>query len=209
MKLAIFGATGKTGQHLVQQALAAGYEVAALVRTPSKLTMQHDHLTIVQGDILNDVAVETVVKNADAVISVLGPSSNKPEYLISQGTDKILAAMKRHGVQRLIISAGAGVRDPLDKIGMMDKVIGGLLHIVSKNVVEDMKQVVEKVRQSDRDWTIVRVPMLTDDAQQNTLRVGYLGQGVGIRLARADMAAFMLKQLQEALHIRQAPVISN
>jgi putative NADH-flavin reductase len=209
MKIAIFGATGKTGQHLVQQALDADYEVAALVRNPAKLTLQHDHLKVIQGDVLNDAAIETVIKNAEAVISVLGPSSNKPEYLISQGTDKILTAMKRHNVQRLIISAGAGVRDPQDKIGVMDKVIGGLLHLVSKNVVEDMKQVVEKVRQSDREWTIVRVPMLTDDEKQNSLRVGYLGQGVGIRLARADMAAFMLKQLQDTAHLRQAPVISN
>ncbi len=42
MKVLIIGATGPTGQQIVQQALAQGHEVTALVRNPDQFEMQHD-----------------------------------------------------------------------------------------------------------------------------------------------------------------------
>lgn len=209
MKVAVFGGTGRTGQHVVKQALDAGHEVVALARNPSKFNVQHDKLTVVPGDILDAASVAQTVQGADAVVSVLGPVSNKPDFTISQGTDLILDAMKQHGVKRLVISAGAGVRDPKDTPGLLDRFVALLLGVVSGNVVADMRQVVDKVRQSDRDWTVVRVPMLTDDPAQGNLVVSYVGQGMRPRLSREDMAAFMLKQLQDGAYVRAAPAISN
>lgn len=72
MKLAIFGATGKTGRVLVEQALAAGHEVTAFVRDLSKLTLGHERLSLVQGDVFDAARVEEAVAGKDAVISVLG-----------------------------------------------------------------------------------------------------------------------------------------
>ncbi|MBA3872273.1 MAG: SDR family oxidoreductase [Anaerolineae bacterium] len=208
MKIAIFGGTGKTGQHLVQQALDAGHEVVMLARTPSNFTIRHPKLTVLQGDILDAEHVEAVIQGTDAVMSVLGPRSNKPEFVISQGIDHILNAMKQHNVRRIIISAGAGVRDPLDKPKFIDHLFGFLLNLLSKNAVEDMKQVVAKVRDSDRDWSVIRVPMLTDQPPQGTLKIGYVGD-ITSRLSRADMAAFMLKQLDDDTYLKKAPAISN
>lgn len=208
MKVAIFGGTGKTGQHLVQQALGLGHEVVVLARTPSNFTIQHPKLTVLQGDIVDAARVEATILGADAVVSVLGPRSNKPEFIISKGTEHILNAMKQHNVRRIIISAGAGVRDPHDKPNFIDHFFGFLLNLLSKNAVEDMKQVVDKVRNSDRDWFVIRVPMLTDQAAQATLKIGYVGD-ITPRLSRADMAAFMLKQLDDDTYLRKAPAISN
>lgn len=209
MKIAVFGGTGRTGAHVVQQALDAGHEVVALARTPSKVSIQHDKLTIVQGDIQDAAAVEKTVQGVDAVVSVLGPVSNTPDYIISQGTNHIINAMKKQNVKRLVISAGAGVRDPKDTPGLLDKFVALLLNLVSKHVVEDMRRVVQQVRNSDRDWTVVRVPMLTDQPPTGDLIVSYVGQGMKPRLSRADMASFMLKQLQDDTYVRQAPAISN
>lgn len=208
MRLAIFGGTGKTGQHLIDHALKAGHEVVMLARTPSKVTSKSDKLRVVQGDILDAASVAETIQDADAVLSVLGPSNNKPEFTISRGMDNILSAMNKHGVRRIIISAGAGVRDPQDQPKLIDKIAGFALNIISKNVVADMQQVVDKVRASDRDWTIVRVPMLTDQPAQGTLKVGYVGD-ISPRLSREDMAAFMLKQVADDTHTRKAPAISN
>lgn len=208
MRTAIFGGTGKTGQHLVKQALDGGHKVVMLARNPVTFTIQHPNLTILQGDILDAERVEATIEGVDAVISVLGPRSNNPEFVISQGTDHILNAMKRHNVQRIIISAGAGVRDPLDKPKFIDHLFGFLLNLLSKNAVEDMKQVVAKVRHSDRDWSVIRVPMLTDQPSQGTLKIGYVGD-ITSRLSRADMAAFMLKQLDDDTYLKKAPAISN
>src|SRR6266487_2410836 len=70
MKLAIFGAAGRTGIPLVQQALEEGHEVVALVRTPAKLSIGDERLTVVQGDVAHLADVERVVQGADAVLSV-------------------------------------------------------------------------------------------------------------------------------------------
>ncbi len=208
MKLAIFGGTGKTGQHLIQQALDEGHEVIALARTRSKVTIQHPRLKVIQGDVLDADCIADVIQGVDAVISVLGPRSNKPEFTISRGMDFILTAMKQENVRRIIISAGAGVREPQDKPKLIDRFFGLLLNILSKNVVADMQQVVHKVQASDRDWTVVRVPMLTDQPAQGTLVVGYVGD-IRSRISRADMAAFMLKQLNDNRYLKKAPAISN
>lgn len=208
MKLAIFGGTGKTGQHLIQQALDAGHEVTALARTPAKMTLQHPKLRIIQGDILEEERVEEVIQGVDAVISVLGPTGNKPQFTISRGMEHILKAMQQHQVRRIIISAGAGVHEPHDKPKLIDRFWGLLLRMMAKNVIADMEQAVYRVKTSDRDWTIVRVPMLTDAPAQGKLIIGYVGD-IRPRLSRADMAAFMLKQIQDSTFVRKAPAISN
>ncbi|MBL8152803.1 MAG: SDR family oxidoreductase [Anaerolineae bacterium] len=208
MKLAIFGGSGKTGQHLIQQALEAGADVTVLARTPSKVTVEHPRLRVVQGTVLDAEPVEEVIRGADAVISVLGPSSNKPEFTISRGMDGILKAMKKHGVRHIIISAGAGVRDPQDRPKLVDRFFGLLLNVFSKNVVADMKQAVSLIQASDRDWTVVRVPMLTDDPRRGSLKIGYVGD-ISPRLSRADMAAFILDQVNNPAYLRKSPAISN
>lgn len=209
MKMIIFGATGKTGQHLVSQALDQGYEVIAFARTPSRLNIQHPHLTSLQGDIQDAAKVAEAIAGVDAVISVLGPMPNQIEFAVSKGMQNILTAMQKQGVRRLIISAGAGVRDPQDKPKLIDHVFGFLLHLLSRHAVEDMTRVVGLVRASDRDWTVVRVPRLTDAPATGKIRIGYLGPDVGVQLSRADMAAFMLQQVNDKAYLRKAPVISN
>lgn len=208
MKIAVFGGTGKTGQHIVRQALQAGHDVVALARNPAKFSSRHEKLTVIEGDIANADRVDETIQGVEAVISVLGPRSNKPEFAISKGTDHILAAMKRHNVRRIIISAGAGVREPEDKPRLIDRFFGVLLKVFSRHVVADMEQAVAKIKASDRDWTVVRVPMLTDQPAQATLIVGYVGD-IRPRIARENMAAFMLKQLNDAGFVRKAPAISN
>jgi putative NADH-flavin reductase len=209
MKITVFGAAGRTGQHVIRKALAAGHNVTAYVHHASRLDITDEQLTVVEGDIREDDKVSKVIKDMDAVISVLGPSSNQQEYVISQGMANILGAMKTHQVKRLIVSVGAGVGDPQDTPGMLDRVMNLLLKLTARHVYEDMRRVAERVRNSDRAWTLVRVPMLTDAPGTGDLRVGYLGKGVGARLSREDMATFMVKQLDDETYLHRAPVISN
>ncbi len=209
MRVTIFGATGKTGKILVEQALAAGHQVVAFARTPSKLEVQNPNLQIVQGDISNRDAIARAIAGADAVISVLGPTSNNAELAVSNGTKNILAAMQQENVKRLILSTGAGVGDMADQPKAIDKLFVAVLKLVNKNVLQDMVNSVDMVRASDRAWTIVRVPMLTDDAPTGNLRVGAVGKDIGTRVGRADMAAFILKQLNDATYLKRAPAISN
>ncbi len=208
-KLAILGATGRTGRHVLEQALAQGHTVTVLVRDPSKLAQRHDRLKVIQGDIGAADQVAEAVAGAEAVISVLGPVSNKPVRLVSQGMDNLVAAMRRHGVQRLIQTAGAGVRDPRDRPTLVHAIFGGLVRLLSPNVLADMQGVVAKVRQSGLAWTVVRVPRLTDGPATGRVRVGFVGKDIGPMLTRADLAEFLLKQVEDETWVGQAPAISN
>lgn len=209
MKLSLFGATGRTGKHILEQALEAGHEVTALVRSPEKLITSGDQLKVIQGNVTDAARVEEAVAGADAVISALGPTDNKPTFTVSRGTALIIDAMEKHGVRRLVVSAGAGVEVSQDDPQFINKVIGFLVRTFSKNVYEDMARTVEAVRNSNLAWTVVRVPMLTDDPAKGNVKVAYVGKGMGARITRADMAEFMLQQVEDDAYLQQAPAISN
>ena len=206
--VAIFGGTGKTGRHLVEGALAAGHRVAVLARTPVKLDLRHERLRVVKGDVQDPAAVSSTVEGATAVLSALGPTQNTPDHQVSRGTGHILDAMRAHGVRRIVISAGAGVGGEGDEPKLFDRLISFVLELAARHVLEDMTRTVHAVRASDRDWTVVRVPMLTDDPAAGSVRDGHVGVNTGPRIARADLARFMLQQLDDPTHVRATPVIS-
>ncbi len=210
MKLTIFGATGSTGKQIVEQALVAGNNVVAYVRNPSKLNMNHECLTVMQGELADEESIERAVAGADAVISVLGPRGDSKSKPITRGIQNIITAMKKHGERRLIISSTLSVKDPNDLPDFKAKVLVNLVKITMRAAYEEIISVSETVRKSGLDWTIVRLTTLNNNPKSGKVRVGYLGRGeVGIRISRADLAEFMLNQVQDTKYLRQAPVISN
>jgi len=209
MRITIFGASGGTGKHLVQQALAAGHEVTAFVRTPAKLNVQHACLRIVQGDVIDAAAVEQAVKGAEAVVSVLNTRLGAKGRPITEGARNILAAMHKFGVRRLVFSAAPSARFPQDAPDLRFRVMIGLVRLIARSGAEDMIGSVEAVRASDVDWEIVRLSFPAEGPKTGQVKVGYLDKQTGMRISRADAAAFILQELQEAKYLRQAPVISN
>ena len=209
MKLAIFGGTGKTGKPLVEQALAQGHEVTALVRTPSKLPIQSDHLTLVQGDATDPNDVERVIIGADAVLSALGHAKGSPDDVQTVATEHIVAAMKRRGVERIVSLTGAGVKDPNDEPKLADKLIRFLLKTFAGKVLEDAKNHAEVLRKSGLQWTIVRGPRLTNGPHTGEYRVGYVGKNSSTQISHADTADFMLKEVTDNAYIHKAPVVST
>lgn len=208
MKVAIFGASGQTGRQLVEQALAHGHEVTAFVRDPARLPVRHERLRVVQGDVQDAGKVEEAVAGQDAVLSALGPA--KPAFnSMTLGARHILAAMKRHGVRRLVTLTGAGVPDPHDRPKLIDRFIRFLLKRINPEVLADAQRHADQVRASDVDWTIGRVGRLTNGPRTGNVRVGWVGVGTRPFISRADAAAFMLEQLKDAAHLRQAPMISS
>jgi hypothetical protein len=125
MKIVVFGATGPTGRHVVQRALELGHEVTAFARTPAAVDLRHDKLTVVPGDVLDPVAVDRAVAGHDVVISALGPRNRATRgpaaamTVASEGVRHILAAMKAHGVRRLIALSSVGVGATKGKSGFL------------------------------------------------------------------------------------------
>ncbi len=209
MKLAVFGGTGRTGLHFVRQALEAGHEVTALARSPSRMNVAHPRLTVIRGDVQDASCIEATVAGADVVVSLLGPTRDNPPFTVAQGTSHILDAMRKYGVRRIVLSAGAGVGDANDSPRLINHLISFLLKVMAKGAYEDMSKTAQVVRASDLDWVMVRVPMLTEAPAAGSIRVGWVGKGTGPRLSREDMASFVLQQVTADDYIRQAPVISN
>jgi putative NADH-flavin reductase len=111
MKVVIFGATGRTGKHLIEQALAQGHFVTAFARSPSKLSMSHEQLRVVQGDVLDAASVEKAVEGQEAVLCALGLNFGAPTTTLVKGTQHIIQAMKKHGVERILCVLTAGFLD--------------------------------------------------------------------------------------------------
>jgi putative NADH-flavin reductase len=210
MRIALFGATGGTGKQLIEQALEAGYEVVAYARNPSKLDIRHEHLKVIQGELADGPLIEGAVSGADAVISVLGPRGGSKERPVTQGMKNIIASMKRQSVRRLVVSSTLSARDPNDKAGFKTQTMIGPVRFTMRDAYEDIVSAAEAVRNSDLDWTIVRLSILNNNVRSGRVRAGYVGTGeVGTSISRADVADFMLKQIGDAKYMRQAPAISN
>lgn len=209
MKLTVFGASGRTGRPLVEQALRAGHEVTAFVRDPAKLGISYEKLRVVSGDVKsNPEKVSEAVAGADAVLSVLGQTKGSPKDLQTAGTRNVVAAMREHGVRRLVSLTGAGVADPRDEPKLSDRAIVFLLRRLQGDVLRDAQEHARIIQESGLDWTIVRGPMLTEGEKKGEYRVGYVGKGSGARISRADVADFMLRQAADDAYLHQAPMVS-
>jgi len=209
MRIAVFGGTGRTGQWFISKALESGHALAILARSPAKLDIQHARLVVQQGDALDQAAVARVMAGADAVVCLLAPAKGQAPFSVTHSLENILAGMRKHGIQRLVMTAGAGVADPLDRATLMSRLMGAALKAAARDVYEDMLAAVQRVRASDLEWTVVRAPMLHDGPALGDVKAGYLGGGAGSRISRADLAAFVLEQLSTDKYLYAAPVVSN
>ncbi len=111
MNLANFGATGGTGRQLVDQALEEDYAVTVLVRNPAVFPLQHERLSLVEGDVRDRARVEAVVTGQDAILSALGTNQRGPTTLCTDGIERILTTMAHARVRRLLVVSAYGAAE--------------------------------------------------------------------------------------------------
>jgi putative NADH-flavin reductase len=201
-KLLIIGATRGTGRQAMQQALAAGYAVTALARDRSRIDARHDHLTVLQGDVLDPGSLAPAMAGQDAVISTIGVTSRAPTTLYSEGMRQIIRAMNDTGVTRLIaVSASPMSIDDGDTLAT--RLLKRLLWVLFRPVYSDMARMEDEIRRSGLDWTIVRPPRLTDRPATGRYRTA-INRGVrrGNFIGRADLAGAILTLLDDPTSIR-------
>lgn len=207
MKIALFGATGGTGQQALAQALALGHEVKALARHPERVvagSADDAGLTIIQGDVLDVGAVGACIDGVDAVICILGTRRGEAP-IEARGTESILAAMAEHGVRRLIAVTSLGVGDSRDQVPGYFKL---MMKTLLKAIIAAKDEQERLIQASNLDWTIVRPGGLTDGPRTGQYRVGTDRSIRAGRIARADVADFVLKQLDDAQFIGQAVAVT-
>jgi putative NADH-flavin reductase len=190
MRLYVIGGSGRTGHHLIDQAIARGHEVTALVRRPDALKPRPG-LQLIEGNAARPEDVAAFLDGHDAALSCLGHRHHADVHVLQDGADALLDAMACRGINRcLFVSQGLlfATHNPLI----------GLLRVVFARHVADSTAMEHLVELSDTDWTIVRPPRLVDHGHPHGYRAapGALPDGPA-SLERADLAAFMLDAVEK------------
>jgi putative NADH-flavin reductase len=206
MKITLFGATGRTGQKILKQALDKNHEITAYVRNPDKIKINHKNINIIEGELYQKEKLESAIKGSDVVMSALGPVKNSPKDIMQNTAREITDSMKKQNVKRLIWQTGAGVRDKDDEPSISRDIIRFIMKIISGSVLKDSEAAYNIIKSSGLDWTVVRVPMLKDGSKEG----GYTANFTPPKpkpLSREDVAEFMLKQCVDNDFIKKAPII--
>jgi putative NADH-flavin reductase len=208
----IIGASKGIGLEALKQALSAGHSVRALARTASRIKVEHPRLEKIDGDALDSSTVQRALAGVDVVIQSLGLPAG-PDLifgsvrLFSEATRILVDAMKESGTRRLICVTGFGAGDSRGR--------GGLLYNVAFSFLlgraYDDKDVQEQlVRRSGLDWIIARPVILTNGPETGAYRV--LTDPRDWRcgfISRADVADFIIKQIDDDSYLGTTPVLSD
>ncbi|HZQ43104.1 MAG TPA: NAD(P)H-binding protein [Acidobacteriaceae bacterium] len=201
MRLFVLGATGGVGRELVSQALERHHRVTAFVRSPQKFGRAREGLTVVRGDVHDTGAIATAAANHDAVLSAIGPPGLGRSSITSDSARATVKALEAARVRRLVI---VGVGMLFENSGLLGLV---LRQTMLRNIANDSADMERIVKPSPLDWTIVRPPRLTNG--QRTERYGVAddrlpaGAGGNATLSRADLAHFMLNEVERPAHLRR------
>lgn len=210
MRIVVFGATGHVGNLFVMEALRAGHEVVAYVRNAKKLKVQDAKIKAVVGELTDAKKISEAITGADAVVSVVGPLGRQDTLIFAPFYGHVISAMKTHGVKRLVALGTPSVPDAHDRFNFIYWALTFGVGLIIHHGYTDMKTLGQDIRESGLDWTIVRVPLLTNQPKRGEVKVGYFGNGVTwFRLARADFVEFLIKQLTDRTYVGKAPGISN
>lgn len=210
-RILVLGATGGTGRQVVSQALQMGHEVTVFVRSPERLRMRSEGLRVVVGNVIEDIdALDAAVRSQDAVISALGVGNSlKANGLIAQSIPAIVRAMKSEGVRRLIFTSAFGAGETMRDLPLVPRL---MIRYVLKDLYSD-KNIgeAELLRTAhDLDWTLVYPVTLTNGPGTGRYRAGERLRLRGVpRISRADVAAFLLSQVEDATYMRRGVLVSS
>jgi putative NADH-flavin reductase len=221
MKLTIFAATGGIGRQALEQAVAQGHDLTAVVRDPKKLSRQ---VRVVAADLAapDPATLESAVKGADAVLSGLGARSSSDIGVAWRGTRAIVQAMKAADVRRIVVVSAAPIgtvpspgrpNPPKHDAGdgfFVRNLLGPLIKAALRKHFADLAMMEDVLRDSGLDWTVVRPPRLTDGPVTGAYRTAY-GQNLlrGLLISRADVADFMLRALRQPETCKQVVGIAH
>lgn len=207
MRILIFGASGRTGGLLVEAALERGHTVAAFVRNPGACGPRPD-VEVLTGDVTDLRAVSYAMPGRDAVLCALGASTPiRRAPALAAGIRHITTAMSDAGVRRLVYLSFLGVPAGRHQLSALGRYL--VAPILLRNVSADHADKEQIIRDSGLDWTIVRPPRLTDGPKTGTYRHGedIRARQIVPRISRADVADFMIAQLNDAAYLHRAPAI--
>ncbi|WP_194774646.1 NAD(P)-dependent oxidoreductase [Pararhodonellum marinum] len=206
MRVLVFGANGTVGKHLVSQGLEKGHFVTAFMRHPEKLAFQHPSLQKVKGDVLDPQSIRKVMDGQNAVLISLG--DGRKGTVRAYGTAQIVKSMEDAGVNRLICQTTLGCGESWQNLNFFWKKV--MFGWFLKAAFEDHQLQEKHVMESGLDWTIVRPGAFTDGPLTKSYRENFSPEATDLKLkiSRADLAYFILHEINEAKYLKQAVGLS-
>lgn len=219
MRLLILGGTGPSGIKLIEEALAASHTVVVYARSPGKIPdaiATNPAVTVVEGQLTDAEKLTEAMQGVDAVLSALGPVVQMGPFYASDtplahAYSLVIDVMKKQGVRRLIALGTPSMKDENDHFNFIMSTLVSGVALLAHNAYNDIVAVGKVIRSegAELEWTIVRVPLLTNYDNKEVV-AGYVGDGkTGTTLARAGFAHFVVGELEKGEWCRKAPLISS
>jgi uncharacterized protein len=192
LNILILGATGRVGSQLVSFALHDRHHVTVLVRTPEKIRLHNNNVTIIQGNVLNKDDIFRAMNGIDVVISALNTDGTTT---LSESMPFIIEAMESEGIQRIITIGTAGI--------LQSRTTPNILRYQSSEskrksvqAAQEHHKLYDILKQSTLEWTIVCPTYLPDGERVGKYRVerDLLPEG-GERISVPDTAEFTYRQI--------------
>lgn len=220
MRVAVLGASGGTGRIVVRGALERGHQVVAVTRDPASLRgrlpvgpgSSSARLDVRTCDVHDLASVQSAVMGCEVVLSVIAPPLHRhlirSTNLYSMGGRNLVRAVADQNVRRLIVVSTAGVLDADPSHPPFYRLVLKPL-LFDRALYRDARVMEQVVEGSGPEWIIVRASGLTNGPETKKYRVE-LGQlpSRGSRVSRADLAYFLLEQLEDDQYVGRHPTIA-
>ncbi len=209
MNIIVFGATGTIGKHALTQALEKGYKVYAFCRDKEKISdISHPNLETITGDVMNITDVKKAIRNMDVVIITLGSGKSRKSIVRSEGTKNIIASMSENGLSRLICQSTLGTYESNENLNFFWKRI--MFGWYLKQIFLDHELQDKFVMESGLDWTIARPGAFTDGEKTGEYLHGFgpKEKSLKLKISRADVADFILRQITDRSYLHKTPGLS-
>ena len=199
----VFGATGRVGAKVVDQALEAGHLVTAVARDPTRVTRRHERLRVVKGDTLDPptvvAALSDEVSPVTAVVMAVGDDPRKASTLVTNSVINIMAAMTENGVHRYLGISGTA-QMPATAWGRVSQLVG----LSSFKAAADHQGAFDVIAASSLDYVLAGCPHIkkghtTGHYQQQP---GHFPGGYKT-ITPGEVADFLVRQLQTPSYHRQ------
>jgi putative NADH-flavin reductase len=208
MNLIVFGASRGVGRSLTELALANGHRVTAVVRDPSAFELSHESLEVVAGDVTDAGSLPRDLGGHDVVFCTVGAETRGATTLYSTAARNIAQAMEDQGARRIVFLSNYGVLNEKGA-GLRSSALLLMVKLFARGTLEDHRRALDELRKHDLDWIAVRPMPLTNGPRTGEYRIAVEGLPKGgTRISRADVADFMLKQLDNDDYVREIPAIA-